>query len=185
MHFRENNNGRSKQAYTVTDIPHLQQNNRICKNVHISTITVPMATKLGRVVNFHEGVPIYKVARPFDYMVLWNHVTNYNHYITTITVPIATKLARMMPYLDGLQAITSHDPLITWYLEITSQSKIIISPLTTVCIATKLSGRLTTYLKRLLPMQSHGSWVTWSGEITWQIKNILPPLTQCLWPPVF
>ena len=31
--------------------------NRIYRNVYISTTTVPMATKLGKVVTYNEGLP--------------------------------------------------------------------------------------------------------------------------------
>ena len=42
---------------------------------------------------------------------------------------MATKLGRMVTYLDGLLSIKSHDPLITWFCEITRQTETTISPL--------------------------------------------------------
>ena len=60
----ENNNGRSKWTYTVTDIPNLQKNNCICRDVYICTTTVPMATKLIWVVNYSERFPPIKSHEP-------------------------------------------------------------------------------------------------------------------------
>ena len=48
-----------------------------------------------------------------------DHQTNENHYICPTIVPMATKLGRMLTYLVGLLPIKSHDPLITWYCDIT------------------------------------------------------------------
>ena len=132
---------------------------------------MPMATKLDRVVNYHEeflpikshdplitwssvitwqtktiilryhnaygqqtwqdgglfwGAPAHKVTWPFDYVILRNHMTNWNRYISTTTTPIATKL-----------------------------------------------GRVVTYVKGILPKKSHCSWVTYFCEITWQFKTYL------------
>ena len=67
---------------------------------------MPMATKLGRMMTYPEGL-LTIVIQNFD-VVLQGHVTNADHYISTTTV------VWMMNYLDGLLPITSHDPLITW-----------------------------------------------------------------------
>ena len=53
MCFRENNNDGMKLAFTVNVI---WENNRIWKNVFISTTRVPMFTKLDRMVNYYEGL---------------------------------------------------------------------------------------------------------------------------------
>ena len=45
-------NGGSKQVYAVMDIQHLRKNNCSCRNVYTSTTTMPMVTKLCRVVTF-------------------------------------------------------------------------------------------------------------------------------------
>lgn len=62
MYFRENSNGGWKRAYTVTEtlrmIPHLGYYYRISRNANISTTTVLMATKLGRVTNLESFLPI-------------------------------------------------------------------------------------------------------------------------------
>ena len=62
-------------------------------NLTVSTTTMPMTTKLGRVVTYLEGLQIIKSDNA------WR-------------VPIATKLGSMVTYLDGLLTIKSHDPLI-------------------------------------------------------------------------
>ena len=122
MCFRENNNGGSKRAYTVTAISHLLWNNLIWKDFQISTATVPMATA-GRLVS--GGIT--NVTPTFDHVFVWDHVTNENHYISTTVVPITTKPGRT--YLERLLVIKSHDRLITSFRKITWQTKIIVSPL--------------------------------------------------------
>ena len=92
--FRKKDNGGSKRAYTVTDIPHLLWNNRICKDFQISTTAVATATA-GRLVTYHwRGRAFTHITPPFDHLVLRDHVTNDNHYISTMVVPIATKPGR-------------------------------------------------------------------------------------------
>ena len=79
--------------------------------------------------NLPWWAPAHKVKWPFDHVVLWNHVTNYNRCISTTIVPMASKLGRMVTYDDELLPVKSHDPLVTLSWEITWQTKIIISPL--------------------------------------------------------
>ena len=80
------------------------------KKYYISITTVPMTTKISRMVTyFEECLLIFR--KPFDFFALWDHVTNYNHYISTTAVPISSKLGRKVPYLDGLLPIKSYDPL--------------------------------------------------------------------------
>ena len=74
MCFTESDIGESEH---IQSYPVLLLKNPICRNVYISTITVSMATKLGKMVTFNEGLP-------------WRN---------------------------------SHSPVITWYSEITGQTK--------------------------------------------------------------
>ena len=71
-----------------------------------------MATKLGRMVTYLEGLPNHKVTQRPYHVVLQIHVTNKNH-ISTIRVPTVTKLRRIVAPFDGLLHIKSHNPLIT------------------------------------------------------------------------
>ena len=57
---------------------------------------MPMATKIGMVVTYHEGLP-----------------ARLSHYISTVTVSMATKLDRIATYLDGSLPIKSRDIFIT------------------------------------------------------------------------
>ena len=59
--------------------------------------------------------PTYKVPWPFDQVVLWDHVKNWNHYISNTTVPMPTKLGRKVAYLKRLLPIKLLDPLVTWF----------------------------------------------------------------------
>ena len=47
----------------------------------------------------------------------------------TTAMPMATKLDRVVTYHERLPSIKIHDLLITWYCEITWQTKTIIIPL--------------------------------------------------------
>ena len=71
------------------------------------------------------GVPNHKVIQRLDHVVLQGQVANENHYISTTRVPMAED--------DNLiwwaPTYKSHDPLITWYYQITWKTKTIISPI--------------------------------------------------------
>ena len=146
---------------------------------HISTITMPLATKLRRMVTYLNGLlPI----RSNNCLITWSCKVTLQTKIIIFTtrVPLATKLCRMVTYLNGLLPIKSNNCLITWSCKITLQTKIIIFT-TRVPMATKL-GRMVTYLDGLLPIKSHDPFIIWSCGITWQSKYI-SPLSQCLSPP--
>ena len=116
MFFRENKNGRSNWAYTVTDIPHLQCNNRICRNFHISTTTELMVIRLGRAVNYHKGLRLIKTQDPLirrSSEITWKTKTNI------FPLPMATKLGRLVTYLKRLLRIKFHGSWITWFCEST------------------------------------------------------------------
>ena len=73
---------------------------------------MPMATKLGRMVTYFEGLLTIK---SFNALITWS---NEKHYISTIRVSMAT-LCRIVIYFDGSLPIKSHDPFISWSLNIT------------------------------------------------------------------
>ena len=87
----------------------------------------------------------------------------------------------MVTYRDCLLPIRSNDHIITWFSEITRQTKNIST--TTIPIAAKL-GRMMTYLEWLIPIKSHVCIIIWSCKISWQTEIIMYPLAQCLWQPV-
>ena len=95
-------------------------------NHYISTTAIYMATKLGRVVTYHWGAFIHKVAWTFGNMVLKDHVRKV---ILISTTRRSTKLGKVITYLEGL-LLKSHDPLVTWSCKIRLQVKTIISALT-------------------------------------------------------
>ena len=75
-----------------------------------------MATKLGRIVTFHEGIPLRKSHDP---LTTWScEITWQTKNIFTTTKPMATKLGSVMTYLEGLLPIKSYDFLIIWLYEI-------------------------------------------------------------------
>ena len=97
------------------------------------------------------------------------------------------KFGRVVTCHKGLPHINSHDSLISWSLESTWQTKIIIFTGTKFGRVVKLlpTEWWNSYLQKLLPIESHGSWVTWSCEITRQNKDFISPLPQCLQSPKF
>ena len=86
----------------------------------------------------------------------------------------------MVTYLDWLLPIKSNDHIITWFLEVTWQTKNHYVSTTTMSMATKCS-RMMTYLEWLLPLKSHDHTITWSCKITRQTKITIYSLTQSLW----
>ena len=106
-----------------------------------------MTTRLGRVVTFHEEVPLIKVTWPLNHIVFWYYMTILKHLVVVVTVPMATKFTRVV--LEWLLPIILLKPLVTWSCKITWQTKNIST--TTVCMSTKL-GRMVTNLQQLLPI---------------------------------
>ena len=85
----------------------------------ISTTTMSMATKLGRVVvTYDEGLPPIKSHAP---LVMWSYeITGQTKtIISTTTVPVATKCGWVVTYLEGLQIIKSFSVLIKWSCKVT------------------------------------------------------------------
>ena len=61
--------------------------------------------------NLPSSACVYKITWPFDQVVLYDHVTNWNCYISTTTEPMTTKLGKMVIYFDELLPIKSHETL--------------------------------------------------------------------------
>ena len=156
------------------------------QNRHISTTKIPIATKLGRVVTYHGGLPPIKSR---------DLLATCFSQITWQIKPIVSPLLQCLwsPKLAGLWQATpikssyltwrppTHD--VTWPFDdvvlwnnVSNWSHYI--SITTVLVSTKL-GRVLSYLKGLPPVKSHGSWVKWSCKIMWQIKNI-PTTTEAM-----
>ena len=138
---------------------------------------MPIATKLGRVATYCEGLPPIK---SYGTLTTWVFLRSCDklkaldlHYHNSV----ATKLGRMVTFLEGLVQIKSHYPLITWLCEIMWQIKNIST--VSILMATRF-GSAVTYLEGLPPKESDCPLITWSCEIIWQIKNT-SPLSPCLW----
>ena len=136
---------------------------------------MPMFTKFGRVVAYHEGLLPLKL-RPFHHVVFQSHVTNENHWIS------ATRLPDHQTWQNGNLSwwTPAHNHLITSSCEIMWQTRTIISPISRCLSPPNLIGwwlTLSSSHPKLLD-----PWVTWFCKITWQTKTISPPLTQSLWP---
>ena len=141
---------------------------------------MPIATKLGRVVTYHEGLPPIKSHDP---LITWScKITWQTKFIITPLPKVAMtrKLGRMvtLTYLEGLLTIKSHNALITWSCKFTWQTKVIISTLRSSRL-----GKLVPHFDRLLPIKSYHPLIMWFCEITRQPKIIISPLSQCLWLP--
>ena len=106
MRFKKNNNCEVGR-HIVMDILNLWYY-RVYRNVHISTTTVPTATKLERVVDLPRGAPTHKVTWTFDHEIFEDNVTNWNHYISK--VPIATDIGTIVIYLKELLAMKLNGP---------------------------------------------------------------------------
>ena len=94
--------------------------------------------------------PTHKVTWLFNQVVLRDHVKKYNHYICTTPMPMAAKISRMVTYLERLVSMKLHDHIITWFCEITWQSKIIIYPLPQSLLLPNLEGWRQT-MRSFLP----------------------------------
>ena len=96
-------------------------------NHYISSNTMPMISKLCRVVTYHEGLAPIK---SHDRLIRWScEITWHIKSISTITLPMVTKLGRMVINNEKLQLIKWHDPSTTCSFEVTLQIKNTKSPL--------------------------------------------------------
>ena len=71
--------------------PAFAWSNCICKNVHISTTTVHMATKLGGVVNYHKGLLF------ISYKTLWSRGFSQITWQTKAIISPLPHLAGSLP----------------------------------------------------------------------------------------
>ena len=141
-------------------------------NHYISTTTIYMATKLGRVVTYHWGASIHKVAWTFGNIVLKDHVRKV---ILISTTKRSTKLGKVINYLEGL-LLKSHDPLVTWSCKIRLQVKTIISALTQHNTYGHQTWRVVTYSDGSIAISTpteHGSVGTNNKRVDSQSCMIL------------
>ena len=107
---------------------------------HISTATIPMASKLGKVVINHKVLPLLKLLDPsitWFCKVTW-HV---NSLCLHSTCTMATKHGKMVTYRYGLSPINSHNPLNMFSREVAWQIGNIISPLSQFLWSQDLSAQ--------------------------------------------
>ena len=77
----------------------------------ISTTTLPMSTKLGRMVTYLEEFFLIEL---IDHLVTWCCEFRQHNEIITSPLSITTKLGRVVVFYEGLPPVKSHDPLIKW-----------------------------------------------------------------------
>ena len=130
-----------------------------------------MATKFGKLVTCHEGLPPIILLHP---SVMWSCEITWQ--TKSISPPPQYLWPYLVTYLDCLLAIKSNDQIITWFCEITWQTKNCIS--TTTMLMTTKCGRMMTYLEWLLPIKSRDHIITWSNNVTWKTEIIVYPLTM-------
>ena len=144
------------------------QNFALQSIIHISTITMPMATKIGRMVTYHKGLPLIKLNEPSitrSCRIRWQ-----TNDISPQQVPMTIKLGRMVSYLVSLLPINLLDPLVTWSCKITWQTKTIITPLSECLWQPILAGFWVTYLEGFLPIKLVVHLVSWSSRSRDKLK---------------
>ena len=83
------------------------------KKHHISTITIPMFTKLTRVLTYCEERPPINL---YDPSMRWSFqpTLQIKYIFSTCWRPMDTKLGKVMPYCERLPYLKVHDLLLTW-----------------------------------------------------------------------
>ena len=154
------------------------------KILNICTITLSMATKLDRVVTYHEG------SDPWNHMTLWScclarsrDKLNSNETQTELHYQ---SVSDHQTWYDGSSPWWAATHKVTWLfdhvvLQDHVTNEIHYNSTTRVAITTKL-GKMAAHLDGLLPIKIHYPLITWSCHITWQAKIIIYLLAQCLWP---
>ena len=127
--FRENNNGKSKRPYTITNATSCI----CCKTTIFSGILLSPPPEFLWPANLAGWWLTMSRSYPFSHLILWlrglpRSRDKIKTTISTLTLPMATKLGRIMTYLERLLARKSHVPLVMWSCKMTRQTKIIISP---------------------------------------------------------
>ena len=127
MSFRDNISGRLKQE-------HLESSSSTTKN--ISTTTMSMATKLGRLTMRLPPIKSQDPLITLSFERTWQAKTSLLPFPMarqnkTVISPLlqTTKLGKMLTYLERLPPINLLDFLVTWSCKITLQIKTIISSL--------------------------------------------------------
>ena len=115
---------------------------------------MPMTTKFGRVLTYHEGLPSLKSHDP---LIMWFcEITQQT--ISTTTMPMATELGRVVTSLDGLLTIKSKKSSIKWSCEITWHIKDISLP------AYDHQARQGGYNKEISSINSHDILAMWFAK---------------------
>ena len=78
------------------------------KNICITTTKIPVVTKFGKVVTYHEELPqgltyhkeqsTHKFVWPLNEVIVLGHVINWIQYISTCRRPMDTKLGKLQTY---------------------------------------------------------------------------------------
>ena len=107
---------------------------------YISTSSRPMASKLGKVVNYYEKRLPIKSDKPLN-TGSCEVKTNWKHsYCGTMPIPITP--GKAITHNEELASIKSKDPLITWSFKVMWQIKSLICPLTHWSQSPNLAGWL-------------------------------------------
>ena len=138
------------------------------------------ATKLDNMVSYLDGLPPIKVALPFDHVVLWDQVTNWNHYVSTNTALWSQNLASKWLSMKSFHPYCYSTLWSSGLARSCFKVKTSISPLPQYLWPKNLAGWWLS-LTAFLPIKSNDHKITWSCKIAWQTKVIIYPLTHCLW----
>ena len=96
-------------------LPLMNSDNPLNQKHCISTIAMPMATMLIRVVTYRNNLARINLHDlSLRWVVMLGHVTNNIHYISTCRRPSDTKLGKVLTNCDRLPHLKSCDFLITW-----------------------------------------------------------------------
>ena len=92
----------------------------------ISTTTVPMATKLGRMVTYLEGLlTLWALVPLYLNGLSWSR-DKLKIYLYYYTIPMATKFGKVVIYNEELSLIKLLDRSITWFCKVTWHAKCFI-----------------------------------------------------------
>ena len=127
-----------------------------------------MATKLGWVLTYLEGVSLIKSHDP---LITWSCEISWRtktHYMSTTTMSMATKLDRVVTYCQAGPPTKSEGCLVIRSCEILLQTKTTIAPLPE-CLWPPNSARWWLTMKGSF-LFSHMTLNIWSCEVTRQIN---------------
>ena len=133
-----------------------------------------MVTKLGKVVKYHENLPLIKlIDLSINSLVTWfcNVAWHWTLHISTYATPMITnKHGRVMTHHE---VMFSGDHKIIWPFKHVSTRVHVTkkaSPLSQ-CLW-RLTG-IVTYCKKFHSAKLHDPSMKWSCEVTWEIKYII------------